>query len=129
MTCPDRARLGGFAGSFCEVLFQEQAYDVCSVVVNQEQFCACILADAYLSKGDVPGLLSAMKPKALEKTAFYITAPDKGKYYEGNGNAHMVMRDMELPHEYRVSEGNGGFELFLSALPEIIAFTEKRFHK
>jgi hypothetical protein len=109
--------------------FQEQASDVCNIVVNQEQFCACILADAYIAKDEIPGLLRAMKPKALEKTAFFITAPDKSLYYEGNGNVHMVMRDMELNHEYRVKEGYGGFELFQSELPEIIAFTAKRFHK
>jgi len=70
-----------------------------------------------------------MKPKALERTSFYIDAPDKGNFFEGNGNAHMLLRDKDLQHEYRVREGKGGFEFFLSGLPGIIEFTAKRFHK
>jgi hypothetical protein len=74
-------------------------------------------------------LFPSPTPKTLLSTSFFIDAPDKGKYYEGNGNAHMLLRDMEKQHEYRVREGEGGFEWFLAGLPEIIAFTAKRFHK
>jgi enterochelin esterase-like enzyme len=109
--------------------FRNEANAVCSVAINQETFSACILSDGYLSKDTISGLLSTMKPKALERTAFFIDAPAEGNFYEGNGNAHMLLRDKELNHEYRVREGNGGFEWFLAGLPEIIAFTAKRFHK
>jgi enterochelin esterase-like enzyme len=109
--------------------FQAEGTDVCKIVINQEQFVACILSDGYLSKDFFSDLLSGMKPKALERTSFFIDAPDKGKYYEGNGNAHMLLRDKDLQHEYRVREGKGGFDFFLAGLPEIIAFTAKRFHK
>jgi hypothetical protein len=70
-----------------------------------------------------------MKPKVLERTSFYIDAPDKSSFYKGHGNAHMLLRDKDLPHEYRVREGNGGFEWFMAGLPEIINYTAKRFHK
>jgi len=109
--------------------FREEAFDVLNASVNQEQFSACILADAFVSKDSISNLVSGMKPKALERTAFYIDAPDKGNYYEGNGNAHMLLRDKDIQHEYRVRQGNGGFTWFMSGLPEIITFTSKRFHK
>jgi len=109
--------------------FQDEALNACTVAINQEQFSSCILADGFILKDSFSGLLKAMKPKALERTAFFIDAPDKGKFYEGNGNAHMLLRDNDLQHEYRVREGNGGFEWFLAGLPEIISFTAKRFHK
>jgi enterochelin esterase-like enzyme len=109
--------------------YQDEAPDVCTLAINQEQFTACILTDGYLLQDSISGLLSAMKPKALEHTQFFIEAPDKGNFYEGNGNAHMNLRDKDLQHEYRVREGDGGFDWFLAGLPEIIAFTAKRFHK
>jgi enterochelin esterase-like enzyme len=109
--------------------FQAEANEVSKLAINKEQFVACILSDAYLSKEFFSDMLPEMKPKALERTSFFIDAPDKGNYYEGNGNAHMLLRDKDLPHEYRVREGNGGFEWFMAGLPEIITFTAKRFHK
>lgn len=108
--------------------YQAETSDI-SKIALQEQFVACILSDAFISKDFFSGLLSDMKPKALERTSFFIDAPDKGSFYEGNGNAHMLLRDKNLQHEYRVREGKGGFDFFMAGLPEIIAFAEKRFHK
>lgn len=109
--------------------FQDEATEVCKIAISQEQFTACILSDAFLPDDLIPGLVSEMKPKALESTSFFIDAPDKGNFYQGNGNSHMILRDKDLKHEYRVREGIGGFEWFLDGLPEILAFTAKRFHK
>jgi enterochelin esterase-like enzyme len=109
--------------------YQEDALSVCDIAINQEQFSSCILLDAYLSKDSINSQFTVMKPKALERTSFYIDAPDKGNYYEGNGNVHMILRDKDLQHEYRVREGKGGFDWVLAGLPEMIAFTAKRFHR
>ena len=116
-------RFRAFAG------YQDKALEVFKVSVNQEQFSSCILSDAYFSKDSISCLLSGIKPKALEHTSLFIDAPDKGSYYAGNGYMHMLLRDKDLQHEYRVREGNSGFDFFLSGLPEIIAFSAKRFHK
>ena len=109
--------------------YQDEALAAFSSVIKQEQFSTCILIDAYIVKDSIAGLISALEPKALKQTSFFIDAPDKGKYYEGNGNAHMLLRDHDIQHEYRVREGGGGFEWFLAGLPEIITFTAKRFHR
>ncbi len=108
--------------------YEAEAPDVFKIAL-QEQFVACILSDAFLSKDLFSGLLLDMKPKILERTSCFIDAPDKGSFYEGNGNAHMLLRDKDLQHEYRVREGSGEFDWFMEGWPEIIAFTAKRFHK
>ncbi len=108
--------------------FGTEATEVCKMAI-QEQFVGCVVSDGYISKDLFTGVLSEMKLKALEKTSFYIDAPDKGSFYEGNGNAHMLLRDKDLQHEYRVREGKGGFDFFITGLPGIIAFSAKRFHK
>jgi len=109
--------------------FQEQAFRTFTTVVNQEQFSSCILTDGFLSKDSVSNLISELKPKALEHTAIFIDAPDKSKYYEGNGNTHMLLRDKDIRHEYRVREGVGGFGWFLTGLPEISVFVSNKFNQ
>jgi enterochelin esterase-like enzyme len=109
--------------------FQTAATEACTIALSQEQFTACILSDASLPDDLMKDLFSETKPKAPERTSFFIDTPDKGNFYKGNGNAHMLLRDKDLPHEYRVREGNGGFEWFMAGLPEIINYTAKRFHK
>lgn len=109
--------------------YQDEATDVISAAIKPEQFCCCIVADGFLMKDNIFGSLTEKDTKALERTLFFIAAPDQGKYYEGNGLAHIQLRDIKLQHEYRVSEGKGSFDWFMQGLPEMINFTAKRFHR
>jgi enterochelin esterase-like enzyme len=96
---------------------------------NRIQFTACILSDTNPDKKDFPGLLDQVNADALKRISFYIEAPDKGAYYEGNGQAHILLRDREMYHEYRVRGGEGGFDWFMAGLPAILEFANMRFHK
>jgi hypothetical protein len=116
-------RFRAFAG------YQGAAEKVCDIVMNREQFSSCLLVDSFLEKDYISGMLSTMKPEALKKTPFFIAAPDKGLYVEGNGSLHMIMRDMELKHEYRVREGEGGFDWMIGGLEEMLKFAAVNFHR
>ncbi|NVO18888.1 MAG: esterase family protein [Bacteroidetes bacterium] len=109
--------------------YQASADAVSALAIKQGQFGCCILSDGFLSVDSIAGLLSGRDPKSLESTSFYIDSPDKGNHYEGNGTAHMLLRDKDLSHEYRVRPGSGGFEWLIQGLPDIISFATKRFHK
>ncbi|MEI7499662.1 MAG: alpha/beta hydrolase-fold protein [Bacteroidota bacterium] len=109
--------------------FREGAPIAFSLMINSEQFGSCILSDAIITKEEISALISALNQESMKKTNVFIDAPDKGLFVEGNGNAHMQFRDRDIQHEYRVREGNGGFEWALKGLPEIIQFATKRFHK
>jgi hypothetical protein len=93
------------------------------------QFCAIMLSDGFLSHEKITELTPKLNRENLKRTAFFIDAPDKGNYFEGNGNLHVVLRENDIYHEYRVRQGDGGFEWFLGGFTEIIRFTAKRFHK
>jgi len=97
--------------------------------VASGQFCAVMLMDGFVTEEKVAGLETTINREALKRTAFFIETPDKGNYFEGNGNLHVILRDKDVYHEYRVREGDGGFDWFLGGLPEMIRFTAKRFHK
>ncbi len=109
--------------------YQENALDVLEKCINSEEFGFCSISDAFLQKDSITILLSKLNPEVFKQTSFFIDAPDRGRFYESNGNLHMLLRDKELAHEYRVREGVGGFEWFLAGLPEIISLTAKRFHR
>jgi hypothetical protein len=109
--------------------FEGSAENVFLLATGTEQFSACILTDAFITQGEVSDRLAQMNPEALSRTSFFIEAPDQGQYCQGNGTLHMLLRDRDMSHEYRVREGTGGFEWALNGLPEIIRFTAKRFHK
>jgi hypothetical protein len=109
--------------------FQETGEKVCDIVMNQVQFSSCVLADAYLQKNNITTLINDMKPDALKKTPFFVYTSDKGMYYEGNGNLHMIFKDQEINHEYRVMEGVDGVELMMNGLEEALRFVAENFHR
>jgi hypothetical protein len=108
---------------------QQSAEMVCDIVMNKEQFSSCVLIDPYLQKNNVVKLIEEMKPEALKKTPFFVIAPDKGNYYEGNGNLHMIFRDKEMKHEYRVIQGFGGAEILITEIEEVVKFVAENFHR
>lgn len=109
--------------------YRDVAQDVLKQVLIKEQFGSCILMDASIAKDSISKLVVELNAELFKRTSLFIDAPDKGKYYEGNGNAHMLLRDKELPHEYRVRDGEGGFTWMLLGVPEILSFADKRFHR
>lgn len=110
--------------------YKGSAEDVCNIVINQVQFSSCVLVDANLQKDTITKLINEMPEAALKKTPFFILAPDKGNYYEGNGNLHMILRDKEIRHEYRVGEAIWELEgLRIGGFEEMIKFVATNFHR
>jgi enterochelin esterase-like enzyme len=98
-------------------------------VMNPEQFTSCVLFDANDDFESFREKFNAVGPKPMERTWFYIDTPDKGNYYAFNGKLHMLFREKNFYHEYRVSEGKGGFEWLLSGLHEAMIFTANKIHR
>ena len=109
--------------------YQDDAIESCRLFVDAPLFRTCCISDGYLQKDRIANVLSKTTADQFNRMMFYIDAPDKGNYYEGNGNAHIILRTKEIPHEYRVREGDGGFEWYLAGLSDIINYTTNRFHK
>ncbi|HOW24533.1 MAG TPA: alpha/beta hydrolase family protein [Bacteroidales bacterium] len=109
--------------------FGSSASEACNIVVHKEKFRSCLLMDPYLEKDTIMNLLSLLNPDTGFNTSFFIDAPDKGMYYEGNGFLHIGLRDLTIKHEYRVREGTGGYKWSLGGFEEIIQFADYHFHK
>lgn len=94
-----------------------------------EKFTACAIFDASFSKNEPDSLLAGKEAKSLKRTWYFVVAPDKGANYRENGNLHMLFRDLDIYHEYRVIEGKGGFTWLLESLHETLLFIADKFHK
>jgi len=109
--------------------YQNNAFNAFKTAINHAQFSSCILSDAYILEDSITNLIPKLNSEELKKLSIFIDSPDKGKFYDGNGYMHILLRENEIQHEYRVREGNGGFIWFMDGLPEIISLISKRFHR
>jgi enterochelin esterase-like enzyme len=97
--------------------------------IKEEEFRMLVLSDAKLDRKDVQLFTDKSGDKAFKRTSVFLDAPDQGSSYEGFGELHIALKEKEISHEYRVREGNGGFDWFIQGLPEILKFTAESFHK
>ena len=65
----------------------------------------------------------------LRRTWFYLDAPAYGDSYRENGEAHIILRESDIYHEYRVTQGDGSFRWLMENLPESMVFTQKKLHR
>lgn len=110
------------------------AYDVGSSILIKnmqvpESFTAFVLSDArFTSFKENEAQITAEK-QDLFLAWYYFDAPSNGNNYRFYGNLHIQFRKKEIYHEYRVREGNGGFEWFFEGLPEYIKYMTIKIHK
>ena len=69
------------------------------------------------------------KPDELKKVAYYVDCGDKDFLIEGNMALHAEMIRAGIPHEFRVREGVHDWTYWRTALPEVLRFVTKAFHR
>lgn len=84
------------------------------------------------------GTWEAFSPLHLIKTApieklktirFYIDCGDDDFLYKGNSTLHIEMRDMKIPHEYRVREGSHSWSYWRTGLYDGLKYIGQSFHR
>jgi enterochelin esterase-like enzyme len=65
----------------------------------------------------------------IKSVRFYIDCGDDDFLYKGNSNLHILMRDLEIPHEYRVRDGRHYWPYWRSGLVDALAFIGASFHQ
>ncbi|MCE7863974.1 MAG: hypothetical protein DYG99_10575 [Bacteroidetes bacterium CHB5] len=93
-----------------------------------ETFTSCAVFNSAVDCGAIEKAIVENK-KAMARTWLSITTTDRSANFRSNGCAHMLLRDMDIYHEYRVQEGNGGSAWFLSELKETLNFTQRKIHR
>lgn len=74
-------------------------------------------------------LLERVDIEKLKSIRFYIDCGDDDFLYKGNSALHVKMRDLEIPHEYRVREGGHVWSYWRSGLFDGLKFISQTFHR
>ena len=74
-------------------------------------------------------LLDTQPLKELKTVRWYLDVGDDDFLYKGNSALHVKMREIGLPHEYRVRDGSHSWEYWRSGLKDGLQFIGKSFHR
>ena len=74
-------------------------------------------------------LLDSQPKDKLKSVRYYIDCGDDDFLYKGNSALHVKMRDLEIPHEYRVRDGHHSWSYWRTGLPEGLKFITESFHR
>ena len=68
-------------------------------------------------------------PDKIKSVRFYIDCGDDDFLYKGNATLHILLRDLQIPHEYRVRDGRHSWSYWRSGLADALAFIGVSFHQ
>jgi S-formylglutathione hydrolase FrmB len=64
----------------------------------------------------------------IKSVRLYIDVGDDDFLYKGNSSFHILLRDMNIPHEYRVRDGGHHWSYWRSGLSDGLKFIGTSFH-
>ncbi len=70
-----------------------------------------------------------MGKENLAKVDYFIDCGDDDFLYKGNAMFHILLREMEVKHEYRTRDGGHTWPYWRTALPTVLKFIGDRFHR
>lgn len=108
--------------------FKDGAVGALDCGIRPDIISSCILMDGIFNQVKPNNKLETIDPELVKRTWFYVSAPDNGVAYRENGDIHMMLRDKDIYHEYRVRDGEGGEAWFCMNLTEALDFIAKKFH-
>ncbi len=74
-------------------------------------------------------LLDTVEKEKLKAIRWRIDCGDDDFLYKGNAALHVKMRDLEIPHEYRVRNGAHTWSYWRTGLYEGLKFIGEKFHR
>lgn len=76
----------------------------------------------YFYKHSALELIKSMPVKDVKSVKWYIDCGDDDFLYEGNSLIHIEMRKKEIPHEFRIRDGEHRWEYWRESLPKVLQF-------
>jgi len=65
----------------------------------------------------------------IKSVRFYLDCGDDDFLYKGNSTFHILLRDLEIPHEFRIRDGAHNWSYWRSGLIEGLKFISESFHQ
>lgn len=86
------------------------------------------LTDHYM-ENSVLNIVRTGGAEALKSVRYYIDCGDDDFLIKGNMALHAAMIDRDIPHEFRVRDGGHNWTYWRTALPEVLKFVSRSFHR
>ena len=74
-------------------------------------------------------LLESVDIEKLKSIRFYIDCGDDDFLYRGNSALHVKMRNLEIPHEYRIRNGSHSWGYWRTSLYDGLVFISEKFRR
>jgi len=85
--------------------------------------------ESFYKRYSVLELVKAMPDEQKKAVRWYIDCGDGDFLYEGNSLVHIAMRKKEIPHEFRVQDGEHNWTYWRRSLPTVLTFVSDAFHQ
>jgi len=72
-------------------------------------------------------LVKQLKEEQKKSVSFYLDIGDDDFLYRGNSLLHISMRDLNIPHEFRIRNGAHNWEFWKTSLPDVLIFVSESF--
>jgi enterochelin esterase-like enzyme len=108
--------------------FKEGGAKALQYAVTTNNFTACAAYDSPIDIQIFNSLLNENDTNSLKSMWFFISTTDKSQHYKSNGLTHIILKEKEIYHEYRVDEGYGDIHWFLNKLPTVLDFMQNKIH-
>ena len=83
----------------------------------------------YWHKNSVLKMLSELDKENLPRIRYYIDCGDQDGLLDGNFQAHKIMREKGMKHEFRVRGGGHTWLYWRTALPNVLEFVSGTFRR
>ena len=86
----------------------------------------------YFNRHSIEGIIkdaSEEDMRRIKSIRWYISCGDDDFLYEGNSRMHIVFRQNEIPHEFRIKDGGHTWTYWRMELPLVMEFISKSFNQ
>lgn len=85
--------------------------------------------NSYFEQHSAVWLVKNGDAEKITSVRWYIDCGDDDFLYEGNSLIHIAMRKKDIPHEYRVRDGEHTWTYWRESLPAVLEFVSQAFHQ
>lgn len=85
--------------------------------------------NSYFEQHNAVWLVKNGDAEKIASVRWYIDCGDDDFLYEGNSLIHIAMRKKDIPHEYRVRDGEHTWTYWRESLPAVLEFVSQAFHQ
>ncbi|MDZ4747852.1 MAG: alpha/beta hydrolase-fold protein [Saprospiraceae bacterium] len=108
--------------------FEEGGVFALQNALQPETFTSCVLFESHIDIESLKAVIASNK-SAMKRMWLLISVSDTNMDYLSNGEAHMLLRDEDIYHEYRVAERGRELQISNSRLSEAFQFTSEKIHR